>query len=286
MPPAPAAAVAAPAAGGGDQADAPAQPNPIFGLLRMLAVWWLFRSFFSGGGGGGKSTSQLARSDYFLPLMQRSTPVDVAMVLSEERFLAPGWLAFGGEDAGAAGREGDAARVVWRQSAVPLAATSAESKVTVSYTPSEVRVVDFTSRGCKRVFFFCCVDNSDRWKREEETTVAFRFSMGIKTFFSLARKRSRSIFAHLLFFSDPLSPKLPKQKPYEPNTVGQEQRHALPARHRRPRRTPSRRGPRRARRLEGLQPDVRRRRLPPAAEEEGRRQPPRREHDWRGRRRD
>ena len=150
MPPASAAAVAAPAAGGEDPAAAApaAQPNPIFGLLRMLAVWWLFRSFFSGGGGSGpaKSTSQLARSDYFLPLMQRATPVDVAMVLSEEKFLAPGWLAFG-EEAGPA-REGDAARVVWKQSAVPLAATSAESKVTVSYTPSEVRrVLGFSALG-------------------------------------------------------------------------------------------------------------------------------------------
>ena len=82
-------------------------------------------------------TSQLARSDYFLPLMQRATPVDVAMVLSEEKTLAPGWLAFG--ESGGPAREGDAARVVWRASDVPLAATSAESKVTVSYTPSEVR---------------------------------------------------------------------------------------------------------------------------------------------------
>ena len=144
MPPASAVAVAAPAAGGDAPADAPAaQANPIFGLLRMLAIWWLFRAFFSGGGGksGGPatatSTSQLARSDYFLPLMMRATPVDVAMVLSEEKDLAPGWFAFG--EKGPA-REGDAARVVWRQSDVPLAATSssAESKVTVSYTPSEV----------------------------------------------------------------------------------------------------------------------------------------------------
>lgn len=142
MPPA-SAAVAAPAApAGGATGDQPApQTNPIFGLLRMLAVWWLLRSFFSGGGGSAKqSTSQLARSDYFLPLMQRATPVDVAMVLNEEKTLAPGWLAFGGDGGGgeARAREGDAARVVWRQSNVPLA-TAAESKVTVSYTPSEVK---------------------------------------------------------------------------------------------------------------------------------------------------
>lgn len=147
MPPASAAAMAAPAAaaGGDDPAAAApaAQTNPIFGLLRMLAIWWLFRAFFSGGGskvgagGAATSTSQLARSDYFLPLMQRATPVDVAMVLSEEKTLAPGWLAFG--ESGGPAREGDAARVVWRASDVPLAATSAESKVTVSYTPSEVR---------------------------------------------------------------------------------------------------------------------------------------------------
>ena len=138
--PAAAAAVAAP---DGDQAAAPAPANPIFGLLRMLAIWWLFRSFFSGGGGGGgkggspgkQSTSQLARSDYFLPLMQRATPVDVAMVLSEKKVLSPGWLEFGESE-----RPSDAARVVWSQAGVPLA-TAAESKVTVAYTPSEVRTV-------------------------------------------------------------------------------------------------------------------------------------------------
>lgn len=147
MPPASAAAVAAPAAaaGGDDPAAAApaAQTNPIFGLLRMLAIWWLFRAFFSGGGskggagGAATSTSQLARSDYFLPLMQRATPVDVAMVLSEDKYLSPGWIEYGGT---APARPGDAAQVVWRESAVPLAATSAsgEKKVTVSYTPSEV----------------------------------------------------------------------------------------------------------------------------------------------------
>lgn len=148
------AAVAAPAAptgaAAGNQPAPAAQTNPIFGLLRMLAVWWLFRSFFSGGGGGGakQSTSQLARSDYFLPLMQRATPIDVAMVLSEEKVLAPGWLAFGGGGGPESRtRAGDAARVVWTQSNVPLA-TAAESKVTVSYTPSEVsRDVDFLVPG-------------------------------------------------------------------------------------------------------------------------------------------
>ena len=145
MPPAsPAMAAPAAAAADGDPAAAPAaQPNPIFGLLRMLAIWWLFRAFFNGGGGksgpGGaaKSTSQLARSDYFLPLLQRATPVDVAMVLSEDTYLSPGWIEYGGT---APARPGDAAQVVWRESAVPLAATSAsgEKKVTVSYTPSEV----------------------------------------------------------------------------------------------------------------------------------------------------
>ena len=194
-PPASAAAVAAPAAaGGGNQPDAAAapaaQPNPIFGLLRMLAVWWLFRSFFSGGGGSGpaKSTSQLARSDYFLPLMQRATPVDVAMVLSEDKFLAPGWLAYGGEEGKGPAREGDAARVVWKQSAVPLAATSAESKVTVSYTPSEVRKsgFDFSVHGCRRGCSVCWVQKSARIGGGGSGDGLFRFPMALKFFsFSL-----------------------------------------------------------------------------------------------------
>lgn len=138
MPP---ATAAAPPAAPGAADEQPQQPNPVFGLLRMLAIWWLIKSFFGGRGGNNapKTTSQLSRSDFLLPLMQRGTPVDLAMVLSEESFLAPGWSEFSDKNT----RKTDAAQVVFRKSALPLATMPGEEKLTVAYTPSEVRNFDF-----------------------------------------------------------------------------------------------------------------------------------------------
>ena len=113
----PVAAPAAPDAAGGQQ-QGQQRSNPLFGILRMVAMWWMFKTFFGGGG----EKKQLTRQDMLVPQFQRGTHLDLYVFLSEQPSFS---------------QYSDSKALVWAEKDFALG-TEADRKLNITYHPSEV----------------------------------------------------------------------------------------------------------------------------------------------------
>lgn len=116
-------AVAQNAQQGQDQQNAGTQSvsSAVGGILRMLVVFWLVKSFFGGSKG---PPANAPRSDYFWPKFNRSEPVDFFLFASESSTFHDVL---------------DTNKLVWTQTNVALA-TNADISTTYVYYPSKVRL--------------------------------------------------------------------------------------------------------------------------------------------------
>ncbi|CAL8463959.1 g3494 [Coccomyxa elongata] len=112
----PTAAPAAPNAAGGQQQGQQRQ-NPLFGILRMVAMWWMFKTFFGGGG----QKKPLTRQELLAPQYSRGTPLDMYVFLSEQ----PSFSHFS-----------DSKALVWSEKSFSLG-TEPDRKKNITYFPSE-----------------------------------------------------------------------------------------------------------------------------------------------------
>lgn len=120
--PAAAPAVAGQAAGG--QAQQPAKSNALMSIVRMIAMWYMFKTFFGGGG----QQKKLTREETFLPHFPKGTSLDMSVYLSE----SPTFRDFTG------------IQPVWQESDIQFGLDS-ERKLNVTYRPSQVRRPSFCS---------------------------------------------------------------------------------------------------------------------------------------------
>lgn len=104
----------------GQNAGTQSASSAVGGILRMLVVFWLVKSFFGGSKG---PPANAPRSDFFWPKFNRSEPVDFFLYLSESSSF---------QDVS------DKSKLVWSQTDIPLA-TNADISTTYVYRPSEVR---------------------------------------------------------------------------------------------------------------------------------------------------
>lgn len=107
---------AAVAAGGQGQQEPPKKSNALFGILRMIAMWYMFKTFFGGG-----QQKKLAREELFAPHFPKGTSLDMSVFLSEE----PSFRDFSGS------------KPIWQETDVQLG-SSADRKLNVTYRPSQV----------------------------------------------------------------------------------------------------------------------------------------------------
>ena len=75
--PAAAPAVAGQAAGG--QAQQPAKSNALMSIVRMIAMWYMFKTFFGGG-----SKKPMTREELLVPQYPKGSSFDMALFLSEQ----------------------------------------------------------------------------------------------------------------------------------------------------------------------------------------------------------
>ena len=107
-------------AGGGQGQQQPQQKsNAIFGILRMIAMWYMFKTFFGGGG----QQKKLSREEIFAPHFPKGTSLDMSVYLSESPYF----------------RDFSGSRPVWQEADVQLG-LAAERKLNVTYRPSQVRL--------------------------------------------------------------------------------------------------------------------------------------------------
>ena len=113
-------------AGGGQGQQQPPQKksNAIFGILRMIAMWYMFKTFFGGGG----QQKKLTREETFLSHFPKGTSLDMSVYLSE----SPTFRDFSGF------------QPVWQESDIQLGLDS-ERKLNITYRPSQVRRPSFCS---------------------------------------------------------------------------------------------------------------------------------------------
>ena len=104
---------------GGGEGQQPAQQksNPIFGILRMIAMWYMFKTFFGGG-----QQKKLTREEVFAPHFPKGTSLDMSVFLSE----SPSFGDFSGS------------KPVWQKTDIQLG-LAGERSVNVTYRPSQVR---------------------------------------------------------------------------------------------------------------------------------------------------
>lgn len=89
-------------------------------ILRMLAIFWLIKTFF---GGSSKSTpSNAVRTDYYWPKFNKSESVDFFLF---------------GSDSSRFTDVSDASKLIWTETDVPLAASS-DLSTEYLYRPSKV----------------------------------------------------------------------------------------------------------------------------------------------------
>ena len=113
------AAAGPPAAPGAGAQGGQERSNPLFGILRMFVMWYLFKQFF----GGGQKPASMPRSEVYWPRFEKGTPMDFSMFLSEQ----PDFQAWN-----------DTRALVWRQTEVPLA-EGPDLSQRITYHPSQVR---------------------------------------------------------------------------------------------------------------------------------------------------
>ncbi len=112
----PAGAALAPAAAGGQQQPQQRQ-NPLFGIVRMIAMWYMFKTFFGGG-----SQKKLTREELLVPQYTKGTPLDLHVYLSENSSFS---------------QFDDPNALLWSAKGVSLG-TEADRSINVTYRPSEV----------------------------------------------------------------------------------------------------------------------------------------------------
>lgn len=106
-------------AGGGQGQQQPQQKsNTIFGILRMVAMWYMFKTFFGGG-----SLKKLERGELFAPHFPKGTSLDMSVYLSE----SPSFRDFAGS------------KPIWQEADMQLG-LAGERKLNVTYRPSQVRL--------------------------------------------------------------------------------------------------------------------------------------------------
>ena len=96
---------AAVAGGGQGQQQPEKKSSAIFGILRMIAMWYMFKTFFGGG-----SQKKLTREEMFAPHFPKGTSLDMSVYLSESPHFrdfsgSKTHLARGGRPAGASSRK-------------------------------------------------------------------------------------------------------------------------------------------------------------------------------------
>jgi hypothetical protein len=113
----PAGAVAAPNAAGGQQQQQQQRQNPIMGIIRMIAMWYMFKTFFGGG-----SQKKLAREELLIPQLTKGTSLDMNLYLSEDQLFS---------------RFDDPSALVWSVKDVRLG-LEPDRAVNITYIPSKV----------------------------------------------------------------------------------------------------------------------------------------------------
>ena len=113
--PAAAGPVAGQAAGG--QAQQPAKSNALMGIVRMIAMWYMFKTFFGGG-----AKKPLDRQEVLVPQYPKGSSFDMALFLSEQ----PNFSSFS-----------DASALVWQQRDIAFG-TDGPRSYNYTYYPSKV----------------------------------------------------------------------------------------------------------------------------------------------------
>ena len=104
-------------AGGGQGEEQPQKKsNAIFGILRMIAMWYMFKTFFGGG-----QQKKLSREEMFAPHFPKGTSLDMSVYLSESPYF----------------RDFSGSQPIWQEADVQLG-LAAERKLNVTYHPSQV----------------------------------------------------------------------------------------------------------------------------------------------------
>ena len=88
------------------------------GIIRMLVVFWLVKSFFGGSKG---PPANAPRSDFFWPKFSRSEPIDFYLYTADSSSV-----------------NSETTKPIWSETGVPLA-TNTELTKTYVYHPSQVR---------------------------------------------------------------------------------------------------------------------------------------------------
>lgn len=111
-----------PAAVGQAASDNPRAEDTKWGIgsvLRMIAIFWLVKSFF---GGSSAPPKNAVRSDYYWPKFNRSEAVDFFLYASESPSFSD---------------VSDTSKLLWAKKRIPLA-TNSESLLNYLYRPSQV----------------------------------------------------------------------------------------------------------------------------------------------------
>ena len=102
--------------GGGQGQQQAQKSNPIFGILRMIAMWYMFKTFFGGG-----QQKKLTREELFAPHFPKGTSLDMSVFLSE----SPSFSDFSGS------------KPLWQETDIQLGLAGQRS-LNVTYRPSQV----------------------------------------------------------------------------------------------------------------------------------------------------
>ena len=109
-------------------ADPPAAPaqgqqgqqrqNPLFGILRMIAMWYMFKTFFGGG-----SKKPLSREEMFMPQYAKGAHFDMSLYLSEQPSIS---------------KYSDPDALIWQEKDIAYG-TDPNRALNYTYSPSKVR---------------------------------------------------------------------------------------------------------------------------------------------------
>jgi hypothetical protein len=117
-------AAAGPVAGqaAGAQGQQPAKKsNPLMGIIRMIAMWYMFKTFFGGG-----AKKPLTREELLVPQYPKGSSFDMSLFLSEQ----PNFSSFG-----------DAKALVWQERDITYG-TDGPRAYNYTYAPSKVQLGD------------------------------------------------------------------------------------------------------------------------------------------------
>ena len=92
--------------------------NPLFGILRMIAMWYMFKTFF-----GGSSKKPLTREELFMPQYAKGTPFDMSLFLTETPSIS---------------KFSDSEALIWQEKDI-VYGTDPNRVFNYTYTPTKVR---------------------------------------------------------------------------------------------------------------------------------------------------